>query len=36
VHAGRDGNELAMRLRLIWQAMAVFFTKEGRIIRGGR
>jgi signal transduction histidine kinase len=26
-------NELAMRLRLIWQAMAVFFTKEGRTIR---
>jgi signal transduction histidine kinase len=26
-------NELAMRLRLIWQAMAVFFTKQGQIIR---
>jgi len=27
------GNELGLRLRLIWEALSVFWTREGRIIR---
>ena len=30
---GGIGNELSLRMRLIWDALAVFFAKEGRIIR---
>ena len=30
---GGVGNELSLRIRLIWDALAVFFAKEGRIIR---